>query len=273
MAGSLTRLGDGLLGESLNDGGFVALSVDEAVVDNLDGGVLGGEHGDAVGNGGSVDEGGNVLANTSEVEDEVLAVGTGQLGLALLAQNGELCLGVLRQHLPDGPGHTRVDTTAETLVGAAHHDQRLLALALYRLGLGLLENGVGGLSVGTRVGHGPLGAGELGGGDNLHGLCDFLNVLDRLETALDLAQGGVGCGIVVNEGSGPRESKISQFLMQLAMQWRWVAGCSGVVFSLWGVNGTVRRRRGQPSARGAQLEKASLGAGEELRWSGDGRQP
>jgi len=36
-----------------------------------------------------------------------------------------------------------------------------------------------------------LGAGELGRGDNLHRLCDFFNVADRLETAFDFTESGI----------------------------------------------------------------------------------
>ena len=49
-----TGLGDGLLRVSLLDGGLVGTSVDEAVVDDLDGGVVGGQERDLVGNGRSV---------------------------------------------------------------------------------------------------------------------------------------------------------------------------------------------------------------------------
>ena len=84
-----------------------------------------------------------------------------------------------------------MDTTAETLVGAADNEQRLLALALHRLRLGLLENSVGRLAIGARLGHGALRAGELGGGDDFHGLGDLLNVADGLQAAFDFAEGGV----------------------------------------------------------------------------------
>ncbi len=85
-------------------------------------------------------------------------------------------------------------TTAEALVGAADDDQALLALALERLGLGRLEHLVAGLAVLARVGHGALGARQLGRGDDLHGVGDLLDVANRLEAALDLTQRGEGGG-------------------------------------------------------------------------------
>lgn len=269
----LTRLLDSLLGEGLNGGGLVALGVEELVVEDLDGGVLGGEGGDHVGDGGSVGEGRDVLADTGEAEDDVLAVGTTQLGLALLADDGQVGLGLLEEELAHRPGETRVNTTAETLVGAADDNQGLLALALGGLGLGLLENGVGGLTVVAGLGHGPLGAGELGGGDDLHRLGNFLDVADRLETVLNLAQGGIGGGGGCIEGGRPRAEHAGQFLMQLAMQWQRLAGSSSS--SGTGLSRTVRRRPGQPSAPDEQLVKASWARGGgiemERRWAGGRR--
>lgn len=98
-----------------------------------------------------------------------------------------------------------MDTTAKSLVGAADNDQRSLALALNGLGLGALEDSVGSLTVLAGLVHGLLRAGELGRGDDFHGLGDLLNVLDGLEAALDLAKGGVAGGIVDGKGGGPVE--------------------------------------------------------------------
>lgn len=182
---------NGLLRESLNDNGLVALGVQKLVVDDLDGRVVGREGRDLVGNGCSVGEGGDVFTDASEAQDEVFAVRTAQLGLALLAQHNEIGIRLLQEHLPGGPRHAGMDAATEALVGAADDDERFLALALQRLCLGVLENGVGGLAVGAGFGHRPLGTRELCGGDDFHRLCDFLNVADRLQTILDLAQGGV----------------------------------------------------------------------------------
>ena len=89
---------------------------------------------------------------------------------------------------------TGVDTTAKTLVGAGDDEQSLLVLE--GLGLGLLENGVGGLTVGARLIHGLLSAGKTGRSDDLHSVGDLFNVLNGLETALDFTQsrevGGIG---------------------------------------------------------------------------------
>lgn len=188
-----TGLGDGLLRVSVLNGGLVGTSVDETVVDDLDGGVVGGQERDLVGNGGGVGEGGDVLSGTSKAEDEVLAVGTRQLSLALLTDDGEVGVGGIQEDLADLPRHTRVDTTAETLVRGADDEQCLVAVVEGQ-GLGALEDLVGGLTVGARGGHGPLGAGELGGGDDLHGLGDLLDVANRLEAALDLTESGVASG-------------------------------------------------------------------------------
>jgi len=87
-----------------------------------------------------------------------------------------------------------VDTTTETLVGRADN-QKSLALSLDGLGLGLVEDLLGSLAVGAGRGHGTLGAGELGRGDNLHGLGDLLNVANRLETTLDFTESGEVGGI------------------------------------------------------------------------------
>lgn len=89
-----------------------------------------------------------------------------------------------------------VNTTAETLVGAADDVQGLLALSLEGFRLGGLEDLLGGLAVFAGLVHGPLGAGQLGGGHDLHGLGDLLDVADRLQAAFDLAQGGVCGGIL-----------------------------------------------------------------------------
>lgn len=94
-------------------------------------------------------------------------------------------------------------TTAQTLVGATDDDQRLLAVALDGLGLGALEDGVGGLTVLSGLGHGPGGAGELGGGDDLHGLGDLFDVANRLEAALDFTKGSVAGGIGGGKGGRP----------------------------------------------------------------------
>jgi hypothetical protein len=193
-----TRLLDGLLGESLNDGGLVAGGVDELVVQNLDAVVLGVQKAELVGNGGSVGESRDGLADSSEAEDHVLGVAPAHLGLALLADNcdvdvaGQAVGGELLAHVTR---HTRVDTTTETLVGRAHDEESLLALTLGGNGASLLEGLLRGLSVHDGLVHGLLGAGELGGGDNLHGLGDLLDVADGLETALDLTESGIVGGL------------------------------------------------------------------------------
>lgn len=266
---SLTRVSNSLLRESLLNHGLVATGVDELVVYDLDRDVVGGQQRDLVGDVGGVGKNRNVLSGTGEAEDHVPGVGTAQLRLALLSDDCEIRIGSLLQHPPDLPRHSGVDTTAETLVGAADDDQGLLAVALNGLGLGAVEDGVGGLTIGTGLPHGPLGAGELGGGDNLHRLGDLLNVLDRLEAALDFTKGGIAGGIGGNERGGPITAGFSQFLMLLGMQWLWqLGGAAREKLRGWAGRGrTVRRRPGQLSEPDAQLETAFR---RRIEMSGDG---
>lgn len=91
----LTRLSNGLLGVSLLYDSLVATRVDELVVDDLDGGVVGGEEGDLVGDAERVGESRDILSGTSKAENDVLAVGTTQLSLALLTDDGQIGLGSL----------------------------------------------------------------------------------------------------------------------------------------------------------------------------------
>lgn len=204
-----TRLLDGLLRESLNDGGLVAGGVDELVVQNLDAVVLGVQEAELVGDGGRVGESGNGLADTREAEDHVLGVAPAHLGLALLAQNCDVDVAgkTAAGELPaDVTRHTRVDTTAETLVGRAHDKESLLVLALNRLSASLLESLLRSLTVDDGFVHGLLGAGELGGGDNLHGLGDLLDVANGLETALDLTESGIVGGLSDERGRDGRRA-------------------------------------------------------------------
>lgn len=89
-----------------------------------------------------------------------------------------------------------MNTAAEALVRAAHDVQSLLALGLERLRLSRLKDLLGGLAVLAGLVHGSLGTVQLGGGNDLHGLGDLLDVANRLQTVLDLAQGGIGRGIL-----------------------------------------------------------------------------
>lgn len=164
-------------------------------MDDLDGAVVGGKEGNLVGNGLSIGEGGNILADLREAEDDVLTVGTTELGLGLLSEDDEISTGVLCQQATSGLAETGVDTTAKTLIGAGDDVESLLVPFL-GFGLGGLEDSVGGGSVDTRVLHGLLGTGQTCGSDDLHGIGDFLNVTDGLETTLDFTEssevGGIG---------------------------------------------------------------------------------
>lgn len=192
-----------LLGESIKGRGLVALGVDELVVEDLNLGVVAGQANNLVGDGLGVGEGGNILANTREGKLDVLGLGTLQLGLALLAEDDELVsVGLLGEETTDVTGQTGVNTTAETLVGRADDEQNLLVLALEGLGLSLGEDLAGGLAVVLGLSHGALGAGQLGRGDNLHGLGDLLDVANGLETALDFTEGREAGGGIGGGGDG-----------------------------------------------------------------------
>lgn len=164
------------------------------VVQDLDTGILARQQGDLISNRLGIGEGRNVLADVAEAHEDVLGVSTGQLSLGLLTENHDVGVRVLLKETAGSLGQTRVDTTTETLVGAGDNEQSLLVLE--GLGFGVLENGVGGLTVDTRLVHSLLGASKTGRGNDLHGVCDLLDVLDRLQTALDFTQsrevGGVG---------------------------------------------------------------------------------
>lgn len=191
----LTRSLDSLLGESIDSVGLVSGGVDEAVVDDLDLCVLVGQRDDLVGDGRCLGEGGDGPTGASEGKTDVLGGGTRQLGLALLANDDQVVgVGLLGIKTTDVTGQTRVNTAAETLVGGADDQQGLLVGALEGLGLGLGEDLVRSGTVDLGVGHGALGAGQLGGGDNLHGLGDLLDVADGLETGLNLTEGGIAGG-------------------------------------------------------------------------------
>lgn len=183
----LTRLSDSLLRVGLNGDGLVALGIDEGVVHNLDAGVLGGQQRNLIGNGLGISEGRDILADVGEAHDNLVGVGSGQLSLGLLTKDNDIGVGVVREKSASSLAQTRVDTTAETLVGAGNDEQSLLVLE--GLGLGTLEDLVRGLSVGSRVLHSSLGTGETGRGDDLHGVGDLLDVLDGLQTALDFTEG------------------------------------------------------------------------------------
>lgn len=72
-----------------------------------------------------------------------------------------------------------MDGTTQTLVGGDGDDEGLFR-AFWGLGLSSLEEVNVGFVVDSGRGHGLFGLTQSGGGDNLHGLGDLLNVLNRL---------------------------------------------------------------------------------------------
>ncbi|KAJ8611823.1 hypothetical protein MRB53_037736 [Persea americana] len=205
--GEITRLANSLLRVGFDNRGLVALRVDEAVVQDLDAGIITGQLSDLVDDVLHIGKGRHILANTSKAQRNLLGVASAQLRLAFLAEDDQFVVTrVFVEETAGGAGQTGVDTTAKTLVGARDDEQRLLVLCLDRLGLGLLEHGVGGLSIGAGLVHGSLGASEFGRGDNLHRLGDLLDVADGLEAALNFTQGSE-VGILDNGGGGSRSVK------------------------------------------------------------------
>lgn len=110
--------GEVLVGDDLDDIPFAA------VLDNL------------IGDGGSLAESGNVLADSGEGDLERLGHGTGELSLGLVTDDGE-GTGLLGHFLLDVSRDGRVDTTTETTV-RGDTDVEDLGLA-FGLGLGVLE--------------------------------------------------------------------------------------------------------------------------------------
>lgn len=206
-SGPVRGVDDGVGGEGLNGGWLVGLGIDELVVDDLDVGVLlRTELQDLVRNRRRISEGRDVLADTSKVQNDVVGVRTAELGLGLLAENHDIDVWLLEEFAADELGHAGVDTTAQALVGGSNDDQSLLVALLERLGLGLVENGVGGLSVRPGVLHGTGRSVQLRGGHNLHGVGDLLDVADGLETILNLTKSREGGGIW---GDGAIERRMS----------------------------------------------------------------
>lgn len=164
-------------------------------MDDLDSAVVGRKERNLVGNGLSIGEGGNILANLREAQDDVLTIGTAELSLGLLSEDDEISAGVLCQQAASSLAETGVDTTTKTFIGTGDNVKSLL-VSFLGLGLGGFEDGIGSCSVNTRVLHSLLGTSQTGRSDDLHGVGDLLNVTDGLETALDFTEssevGGIG---------------------------------------------------------------------------------
>lgn len=188
----LTRSEDSLLRVGWDNSWLVRDGSDERVEDNLNVVVLGWQLGDLVGNGGGLSESWDILSNTTERENHVLWVRSGQLSLALLSQNSEVGIWLLQEHTSGLLGQLRVDTTTETLVGRSDDDEGLAGVE--SLGLGLLVDLVGSLTVDLGALHSTLSTGELGGSDDLHGVGDLLDVTNGLETAFDFTEGSIVVG-------------------------------------------------------------------------------
>ena len=100
-------------------------------------------------------------------------------------------------------------------------------------------------SVGDGLVHGPLGAGELGGGDNLHGLGDLLDVADGLETALDLTESGIVGGLSDERGGDGRRAVGGRSVGGCLKEWLRCARChaSSAARSVWEAGHTAWRQR------------------------------
>ena len=88
-----------------------------------------------------------------------------------------------------------MDAAAKALVRGAHYDEGFLVVGLDRLGLCFFVDGIGSLSVASRIYHCALSFVEFGGGDDFHGFGDFFDVADGFEAAFDIAEGGIAGGI------------------------------------------------------------------------------
>lgn len=86
-------------------------------------------------------------------------------------------------------------TSTQPFVGAGYDDESFLVFAFEGFGFGFVEDGVGGFTVAARFIHSTLGAGELGGGDNLHCFGDFLDVFDGFQALFDFTEGGIAGGV------------------------------------------------------------------------------
>lgn len=154
--------------------------------------ILLGKLEDLVGNGLSLGESWDVLADIGKAQNNALALFPLQLRLALLTKNNQVGIGVVQQLLPCSLGQCRVNTTAETLIRRGDDNE---GLGLLRdLGFGLLVDLVGSFTEGLGLGHCSHGAVEFCRGDNLHGVGNLLDVSDGLETSLDFPEGGISGG-------------------------------------------------------------------------------
>lgn len=158
--------------------------------------------GDLIGDQGNLVEGRLGLTNTAESQLQLLGVGSVQLDLSLVTNGDNVNVSVqLTNSLSGGLGDLSVDRTTQTLVGGNNNQQGLVGSSLFwlsvleELSVGLVEDS-GGL-------HGSLGLVQSGGGNNLHGLGDLLDVLNGLKTHLDFSQSGiVSCASTGNLSSG-----------------------------------------------------------------------
>lgn len=174
---------------------------------------------DLVGDGEGVAESRDRLSDLREREVEVVGtVSTGHLLLGLLAEGDDADLLALAltglDVLLGGLGDGRVDTTAETTVGRSDDVEDLLDLGLGLGGLGLVEDGLVGGTVGLGTLHGALGASETGRGNHLRRgdevspsgraraetsrvltFIDLVILPERRGTAWERGSaGGIGCG-------------------------------------------------------------------------------
>jgi hypothetical protein len=98
-----------------------------------------------------------------------------------------------------------------------------------------------------------LGAGELGGGDNLHGLGDLLDVANGLETAFDFTEGGIVRG--GNDGGPARGRSVRK------VQWRFflvISRRAGVGFVGWERDGAYRVVVAAPARRAGRTALVNM---------------
>lgn len=187
---------NGLLGEGWQDGWLERDTRDELVVHDLDFVVFLAQLGDLVSDQGSLVVRGGLLANVGDGQDQVLWVGSRELGLGLFTDSDKVSFWLILEVCSGSSGQLGVDRTTETLV-RGHDNQETLGRFFWLGSLSLVEDLLLGSTVGTGDGHGTLGLVETGGSHNLHGVGDLLNVLNGLETSLNFSESGIVSTIIM----------------------------------------------------------------------------
>lgn len=180
-----------LSGEDRKESGLERNTGKELVVKDFNGVILSTERDDLVGNGSSFNEGRSLLTDRSKRSNNVIGVRTRNLGLDLVTNGNDFSVGVLGKTVTSSTSKLRVDGTAKTLIGG-HGNDELLGSFGGNSSLGIVVDLLVGRAIDTGDSHTTLGLVESGRSNNLHGVGDLLNVLDRLETSLNFTKSSIG---------------------------------------------------------------------------------